>query len=255
MNDRLFWMRSPLPGNVGDLIGPFLHKQITGEEAQHGKPGTGVTLACGSIAHLAKKDDTVWTCGCSSSKDWPNPEATYLSCRGPLTHQRIVTAGGECPKVFGDAGLVVPRFLPVPKDRDADLWKIGIVPHYVDGEVVREMYGGMDGVVTISPLMPIEDFVEQLLCCATVWSSSLHGLILAHAYGIPCRWVRFSDAVRSGYFKYHDHMASVGLIGHKPLEHSGQRPMNLAEMLATIPDETPTFNAGAILKACPWRKA
>jgi hypothetical protein len=51
-------------------------------------------------------------------------------------------------------------------------------------------------------------------------SSSLHGLIVAHAYGIPAVWCDFADrphAIAGDGTKFHDYFASIGLHDLSPV--------------------------------------
>jgi pyruvyltransferase len=59
----------------------------------------------------------------------------------------------------------------------------------------------------ISPQQPLEDYLCALLSCRIIVSSSLHGLIFAHAYGLPAIWIKLSDRLVGGEFKFHDHYA------------------------------------------------
>jgi hypothetical protein len=52
--------------------------------------------------------------------------------------------------------------------------------------------------------------VRTIASCDFVVSSSLHGLIAADAFGIPNVWVRWSDRVAGGSWKFLDYFRSVG---------------------------------------------
>src|SRR5690606_2919216 len=53
--------------------------------------------------------------------------------------------------------------------------------------------------------------VDQIRACRVILSSSLHGLVVAHAYGIPAAWVQFSDKLSGDGSKFRDHAASIGV--------------------------------------------
>lgn len=52
--------------------------------------------------------------------------------------------------------------------------------------------------------------IEQIASCDYIASSSLHGLIVAEAYGIPNLWLEISGKLLGGHFKFHDFFLSLG---------------------------------------------
>jgi len=93
------------------------------------------------------------------------------------------------------------------------LFRSGVICHYADA-------GGMDAPedgLLINPLTAdIEDFVRQLCSCAFVVSSSLHGLIIAHAYGVPAAWMRRRQALAGDGVKFLDYYESLGMEPPRP---------------------------------------
>ena len=63
----------------------------------------------------------------------------------------------------------------------------------------------------VSPLGSWNRNIESILEADLVLSSSLHGLVVAEAYGIPARYVRLSET--EGAFKYHDYYEGTGRFG------------------------------------------
>ena len=62
------------------------------------------------------------------------------------------------------------------------------------------------------------NFQEQLdVYKRQILSSSLHGIILSDAYGIPNCWVEFSDDIDKS-FKFNDYYLSVGKERSKPIK-------------------------------------
>jgi len=145
-------------------------------------------LAIGSIIQHATARHTVWGSGAIRATDRLSADATYLAVRGPLTRNMVLEAGGTCQEVYGDPALLLPRFHCEPVRQTH---RLGIVPHYVDEAQVRKHY---PDTPIISPLRhdPLE-VVDEIRSCRKIVSSSLHGLVVAHAYGIPAAWVEFSD--------------------------------------------------------------
>jgi len=114
----------------------------------------------------------------------------------------LIDCGGECPEIYGDPALLLPLFCK-PKEKE---YKIGIVPHYKDYKQVSANYKKYKiiNVVNKNPL----NVAKEISSCEYIISSSLHGIIAAHAYGIPAARVTFSKIYGDGS-KFEDYCASV----------------------------------------------
>lgn len=198
---RVWWSKSPAPGNLGDVLTPFILRNL-GIPARWAPMDRAQVLAIGSIVRFSRAGQVVWGSGAMRETDRPCPEARYLALRGPLTGDVVRRAGGVDPGVYGDPALLLPEIHTRPVEVLHDL---GVVPHYIDD--VPEGPG-----VTISPLSadPIA-VVDRIRSCRAIVSSSLHGIIVAHAYRIPAAWVRLSDRLDGDDTKFHDYAASVGI--------------------------------------------
>jgi pyruvyltransferase len=200
--------------NVGDAITPYLVRRLTGKDTYRVHSNAGVhLLGVGSILHQAKSRSLVWGSGLIDPQWLPGREALeharFLALRGRLT-QRLLAANGAnvSSSMLGDPALVMPLFYqPARRLRQ---YRIGLVPHYadLDSPVVRYM-AGLPDVKLIDVGQQPEPFIDALAECDVIVSSSLHGLILADCYRIPNRWVRFSNALIGGEFKFHDYYSTT----------------------------------------------
>ncbi|MCM2302763.1 MAG: polysaccharide pyruvyl transferase family protein, partial [Flavobacteriaceae bacterium] len=95
--------------------------------------------------------------------------------------------------------------------------QLGIVPHYNDYKLVKEWYGNDKTIKVIDLLtLNVEQTTNEFLECEHIISSSLHGLIVAHAYRIPAVWVKFSDKLFGDGIKFQDYFESVGINNYVP---------------------------------------
>ncbi|MGR2737103.1 polysaccharide pyruvyl transferase family protein [Billgrantia sp. Q4P2] len=200
--------------NVGDAITPYLVQKLTGKEAYRVHSNSVVhLLGVGSIIHQARSRSLVWGSGVIDPAWLPGRDALeharFLALRGRLSQQLLAANGADVAgAVLGDPALVMP-LLHQPARGDPQ-YRIGLVPHYVDREspVVRYM-ASLPDVKLIDVRQQPEPFIDALGQCDSVISSSLHGLILADCYRIPNRWVRFSDGLIGGEFKFHDYYSTT----------------------------------------------
>jgi pyruvyltransferase len=165
-------------------------------------------LAIGSILHWADCNSIIWGTGLIADHVVLNvkPRAV-LAVRGHLTWERLQGQGIDSPQVFGDPGVFLPQLYP----KQPVQCSLGIVPHYVDRYDPFVCRAAASGAEVIDVAAPLPQFAAALSSCERIVSSSLHGLIFAHAYGIPGAWLRLSDKVHGSGFKFFDYYSSIGI--------------------------------------------
>ncbi len=175
-----------------------------------------VLMVTGSLLGLAKKNCTVWGCGITFSDDRPDPRAKIAAVRGPCTMECVRAAGISSGGVAtGDPGLLMPLLLP--RRRKAD-FKVGIIAHINDVQKLAADFKN-DGDILFITLdtrrQSVESVTERICSCESIFSSSLHGLIVAHAYGIPALRIDSANIPGDGV-KFKDYLASVGIGFYEP---------------------------------------
>lgn len=207
--------------NYGDILSKYIVEQCSGKAVSFFNAPKqrkkwfkkNYLMAIGSIMKYATPKATVWGSGIISKADVFG-KATFCAVRGPLSRKRILKQGYECPEVYGDPAILLPRFY---KPKFKKKLRYGIIPHYVDQEVAETIFNGQDDCTVLNL---IEDDVfkttDAIANCEYVISSSLHGLIVAHAYGIPAIWVQFSNKLSGDNVKYADYFESVDIALYTP---------------------------------------
>ena len=135
-----------------------------------------------------------------------NPLGLDIRCvRGPLTREYLETRLSlACPAQYGDPALLIPCVFP--RSTKSKKRAVGLLPHYHD----LPLFADVDH---ISPFAPMLDVITYIVESELVVASSLHGLIVADAYGVPARWLHSDDlpsAKTDGTFKYRDYYLSTG---------------------------------------------
>ncbi|MHC4951248.1 MAG: glycosyltransferase, partial [Planctomycetota bacterium] len=137
-----------------------------------------------------------------------------INCvRGPLTGHLLEKQGATDPHLYADPGILAPAIYP------QNAWScggtIGLVAHYVDAESPWIELCRKKGLKIIDVFSPPDKFFAQINQCEAILSSSLHGIIFAHAYGKPALWIELSDNIIGGGFKFYDYYMSVGVRPEK----------------------------------------
>lgn len=192
--DLAVWAWSkPGISNFGDELGPAILTRL-GYRVRRVPLRDADLVGCGSVMHLldAARDGCIlWGTG-SMRPNTPVPgRVDARALRGRLTAE-----SRQVP--LGDTGLLTAALWPRPTVRH----RIGVVRHYVDGRI----YPWAD--VVIDTLDPVDDVIAQIGACATIASSSLHGLIVAQSYGIPAMRLHH-DRVAGGDWKWADYLSAL----------------------------------------------
>ena len=216
--------------NYGDLLSKYLVEKISGRPVKwvHPKKQPWYKwdktnyLAIGSIIHHANRDSIVWGSGIIDRKQ-KLEKADFRAVRGPQTRKFLLGLGYDCPEVYGDPALLLPKYYPPKVEKK---YRLGIVPHYHDFKAVSEAYAEEPDILVIDMMtMDVEAVTRQFLQCERTISSSLHGLIVSHAYGIPSVWVEFSKKLFGDGIKFVDYLESVELLPQMdPTPEEGSAP-------------------------------
>jgi len=230
---RAFWWYEK---NFGDALNPFLLERLSGKKVifcnQHrpyykeefrrffkclrnrewydfrrlswpvlDKP---VVLSIGSMLKYSKPNYNVWGTGFLRN-DQNFIGGNIIAVRGPYTAQCLVDLGYPKCDVYGDPALLLPLvYKPLSKP------KVGscLIPHVVDYISFMNKYKGIK--ILNLETYDCASIIDDIVSSSFVLSSSLHGVIVSHAYGIPALWVKGKRTGTDG-IKFKDYFASVGL--------------------------------------------
>lgn len=195
------------PNNMGDVLTPHIldYYKIAYQRVNF---DTANLICVGSIAHLAKPNVTVLGSGAMFMNRPLNRDANWVFVRGPLTRNIILQNGGNCPELYGDPALLISRMITTSKKK----YDVAIVPHYQDFRRIKLRYGLKYKIINVVNRDPLQ-VVAEIAKCRAIISSSLHGIIVSHALGIPAAHVEFSPLWGDGT-KFIDYFSSIG-VQHK----------------------------------------
>ncbi|MDM7831055.1 polysaccharide pyruvyl transferase family protein [Cellulomonas edaphi] len=192
--------------NFGDLLSPWLLAKMTGRKVSLAEPGERAYVAVGSILGRATDESIVWGTGSFGTEAGGrvSKNARYTAVRGPLTRAKVLHYKGTCPAVYGDPALLAPLYY-LPKITPT--YEVGVIVRWAERSWAEAEVGPGVRVIDYGS-GDIERIIDEMLSCKRIVTSSLHGLIVSDAYGIPSAWLA-SGTPRGGEFKFHDYFASV----------------------------------------------
>lgn len=248
--------------NYGDLLSKYLIENISGKEVGwvHPKKQPWYKwdktnyLAIGSIIHHASKNSIVWGSGIIDKRQ-SITKAKFKAVRGPQTRKYLLGLGYTCPEIYGDPALLMPKYYHPEVEKK---YKIGIIPHYHDFKAVFDLYKEDEDVLVVDLMtMDVEAVTKQIMCCEKTISSSLHGIIVSHAYNIPSVWVEFSDKIFGDGIKYVDYLQSVNLEIYKPYHFLNkialEEMQHLIEKYPNLPNNNKILEIQAgLIESCPF---
>ena len=201
--------------NFGDWVGPELFVFRTNSlpilAPVYERPSKStVHLAAGSILTGVRAPDTavVWGSGVmDGQRNFAQPKE-IRAVRGPLTRKRCLDQGYACPEVYGDPGILMSDIYDESDASEAA--DVGIIPHFQDREAAKKHFGMRDDVKIIDVRRPAGAVVADILSCRTIFSSSLHGLIVSHAFNRRALRIEFDHPLAGDGTKFHDHYMAMG---------------------------------------------
>lgn len=212
-----YFLRIP---NVGDRVNPDLIEALTGCPAVYSKrTNEPHLLAVGSILGGATQNSCVWGAGYMfpSTGLGGLTESRIWALRGKETYQEVKKSiPGLRDMPLGDPGMLAPELLGIAASRFPK-YELGLVPHYVDQRDPRVLsLGVQDGVTVLDVHQEPATFLRHMAQCRVIASSSLHGLVFAEAMGLPNLWLRISNEIAGGDFKFRDWYSTTSSPQHAP---------------------------------------
>lgn len=240
--DLFAWQPKDGSRNFGDHLSHIVSAAVAAERGftfEDEVPAPRRLLAIGSILHFAQDGDVVWGSGINGKISMDGLRARKLdirAVRGPRTAAVLKDLGFDVPRVYGDPALLVPRYFgdrfPLRPRRD-----FVFIPNLHDLARVEPA----DWL--ISPLRGWNYCVEAITTAKLVLASSLHGIILAEAFGVPARFVRLSET--ESQFKYDDYAQGTGRAELRPA-HSIEEGLDLGG------HEPASFDEDGLVGAFPF---
>lgn len=162
-------------------------------------------LGVGSIISFGNRNSIIWGSGFMNQNEHFKG-GKVLAVRGKLTNKKIIESGHNGCDVFGDPALLLPLIIKPSLEKKCDL---AIIPHWKEYDFFCNKYGNSYKILDIRTT-DVEYFVQELTSCKYILSSSLHGIILSHAYNIPALWIKHGYIDTDG-FKFYDYFSSVDI--------------------------------------------
>lgn len=215
---RLYWCRGKGRSdknqqNFGDYLSPMIVEAISNRKVQYTEARNADLLAIGSILNRESKarflcfprSIHIWGTGSMTPECRYSKRHHYHAVRGRLTHAQIDMAPPQM--IYGDPGLLVDRLAgPSPQKK----YRLGIIPHYVDQTSPFSLpLLNQSGVKFINVFSPISQILNEIRSCHYILSSSMHGLIVSDALGVPNSRLKFSSEIED--YKFTDYYSAFGI--------------------------------------------
>jgi hypothetical protein len=213
----LQWHQSP---NFGDHLSVYLAEKMSGltvrAAERESQPHYMVT---GSILSLATEKSIVWGAGIAYRQEvMSGKPASVHMVRGRYSNDVLRQNGIAPAEVLGDPGYILSHvFNPDIEKR----YKVGVIPHWIDMPEAIHCFSGNDDLLIVDLMNDTESVIRSILSCEVCVSTSLHGIVVAHSYGIPCLHIRLSNKILGDGVKYLDYFSSVGIDEYEPVAITG----------------------------------
>lgn len=227
-----YWLGSPdnnFKPNFGDALNPFMIENLSGMKSQYKSlskkeivqnllsfdgnkiksiewPWQRTIVPIGSIISTGNNRSLIWGSGFMKSSDTIFRGGKTFAVRGKLTDQKLQDLGFPSCSVYGDPALLLPLVIPPAVKKE---YKLGIIPHWTEADAFIKKFGDKYKIIDLRS-DDVIDVVNQITSCEYVLSTSLHGVIVSHAYGIPALWIK-EGYIHTDGFKFKDYFSSVNI--------------------------------------------
>lgn len=244
-------------GNLGDELAPLIFDWMLerkGINLDAKMRRTQHFMTIGSMVGSWDFDSVIWGSGIhllsNVSKLYSLRRFQKLdirAVRGPITRKALLTCGHACPETYGDPAVLMPLiYTPTRCDKKH---RVSIVLHYHTSSSWESEIEKYDHLYCIRiDTKDYKHFIDEILASEKVISSSLHGIILSEAYGVPAVFLNTGEYVNDAIMKYYDWYFSTGRFSVKVAQ-------SLDEAIQMTPMELPNHledMQSALLNTFPY---
>jgi hypothetical protein len=251
------WAIEPgVAGNWGDKLNPFLIGKLSSSRVFHesqvfSRYVPAVYWVIGSaLGRVRALNSVIWGAGfLFENEQMSLPPKAVLAVRGHLSAAKLKKQGLiERDVAIGDPALLMPLlYQPVPSPAA----EIGIIPHFREWDLPLVQALRREKMFKVIDVCSgLQAFCDEICSCRQILSSSLHGLVAAHAYGIPARRLCLSDRPKGDGFKYYDYLSSV--CRHDAEAIKAETVADVFKRAGRSTDIAKLPNLSALLDACPF---
>lgn len=256
--NTFIWDCKIKPYNWGDYVNLVLAGFISAKKVfpyQYVKSKDTIAIMGSILPWAIDENTTIWGSGCLDSNDplWQNinKPKQVLAVRGPLTRNILIQHGIDCPEIYGDPALLFPRYY-YPKIEKK--YQYGVILHASTNitetiiSKVKTIYGNSILLINPKKFNQWNEFIDSILSCENILSSSLHGIIIADAYHIPNVWISVTNKEHpDNNFKFKDYYLSVEKDIISPIDFTNKP--QIINALETWKE--PVIDLNRLLEVCP----
>lgn len=210
--------------NLGDALSPIIVSMVSGRRVVHAsmESSSPRLTAVGTIIHgMTGGDVHVWGSGSSfyrnpasatDQKELFDPEEaadfSVYATRGPISGKLVGAENWQNEPVYGDPVWLLPRYY---KPEIEKKWELGVILHLSElaerelvcspkinfkRYVIPQHHAGsikLINTLTEPSVEALKTKIDEVLSCRRIVSTSLHGMVLAECYRIPCLYFGTSE--------------------------------------------------------------
>lgn len=207
-NIGVFWWKDKV--NFGDILSRDIISHFNLQVFHKNLNELSEKSACciGSILNWVPEtfDGYILGSGIMRPVDKQFSNAKIIGLRGEMTRQ-VIKADKNI--VLGDPGLLSSVLWDKPI---AKKFVLGLIPHFEhqNDPIIKDILDRYpDDILLIDVMREPIEVLKDITQCTVVMSSSLHGIVVADAFGIPCGWFRLEHVAGGGLFKFQDYGTAI----------------------------------------------
>ena len=177
--------------NFGDILAPFIGWRLFnhGIYTSINRKYVYTLYLIGSVLHDIDGPSLVWGAGCVNQQKGLGElskkfDVKFLAVRGPNTREIALKTGHNCPELYLDTGVLAPYLFNISCN---PIYEYGIILHFndyerLDNELIENLKNDFHFIsISDDPYLVLSEISK----CKKILTSSLHGVIVSEAMGIP----------------------------------------------------------------------